>query len=290
LQNLDQMWMSEVQQIISMIAQQNAKIDWLIVDHYGLDAQWERVIRTFVQKIMVIDDLADRFHDCDLLLDQTPYQNSTTRYKNLVSSSCLQLLGLDFLMLRAEFTNKFENLTKQSAIAENILITMGGSDARNITCWLLESLKNIQIPLSIRVAVGSGCPHFDKINMVATTVTLHQMNVEQSVSNISDWMNWADLAICAGGFTTYELAFMGVPTLVISASGTQLEAAITLHKLGITKFVGEFGTISTDHIVDVLNAMIFDFKKRTELSHDAKDKIDGYGVSRVVEQILKDII
>jgi len=288
-QNSDQIWQSEVAQIISIIDRRKSKIDWLIVDHYSIDVKWESELRPFVKRIMVIDDLADRFHDCDLLLDQTPYKNLTTRYKSLVSSSCLQLLGSDYLMLRSEFTNKSKRFTKKVAIAKKILITMGGSDARNITCWLLEALEKIQTPLSIKIAIGASCPFFDKIKMLAATVTLHEVYVEQSVNNISDWMNWSDLAICAGGFTTYELAFMGTPTLVISASWTQLEAITTLHELGIIKFIGEFEAISIENMVDILNGILFNIEERIELSYHGSKKIDGYGVIRVVEQLMKDI-
>jgi UDP-2,4-diacetamido-2,4,6-trideoxy-beta-L-altropyranose hydrolase len=92
--------------------------------------------------------------------------------------------------------------------------------------------------------------------LAASKATLHEISVEQSVTNISELMLWSDLAICAGGFTTYELAFMGVPTIVISASATQLEAAIALHQLGITKFIGEFGNISMSSTVSTLSDMI----------------------------------
>jgi UDP-2,4-diacetamido-2,4,6-trideoxy-beta-L-altropyranose hydrolase len=289
LKDSDDIWRSEADQIIGIINQHKSKIDWLIIDHYGLDIKWERSLRPYVHKIMVIDDLANRLHDCDLLLDQNPYENHATRYRELVNVSCLTLLGLDYLMLRSEFTSQSKASTRQISTAKNILITMGGSDVKNITCWLIEALEHIKIPLSIRIVVGSGCPHFEKIKISATTETLHQINIKRSVTNISEWMNWADLAICAGGFTSYELAFMGVPTLVVSASSTQLEAAITLHKLGITKFIGEFGSISRDDIVAELINMILNHGQRAELSHKGKTEIDGCGVNRVVKHLLKDM-
>jgi len=279
----------ELSQVVNIINQSKLTIDWLIVDHYKLDIKWESKIRPFVNKIMVIDDLANRVHDCDLLLDQNPYNNYQHRYQDLVSNSCLQLLGLDYLMLRSEFTSKSNLHKKQTAIAQNILITMGGTDSRNITCWLIEALEYVPISLSIRIVVGAGCPHTNKIKLAASKANLHEISVEQSVTNISELMLWSDLAICAGGFTTYELAFMGVPTIVISASATQLEAAIALHQLGITKFIGEFGNIPMSSIVSELSDMIFKSEKRVELSYIGKAKIDGYGVNRVVENLLKKI-
>lgn len=279
----------ELSQIINIINQSKLIVEWLIIDHYKLDVKWESKIRPFVSKIMVIDDLANRVHDCDLLLDQNPYNNCKSRYQNLVSTSCLQLLGLDYLMLRSEFTNKLNPSNYQTAIAKNILITMGGTDSQNITCWLIESLEYLRIPLSIIIVVGAGCPHTSKIKLAASTTTLHEISVRQSVTNISELMIWSDLAICAGGFTTYELAFMGVPTIVISASPTQLEAAIALHQLGITKFIGEFGKILMSHAVKVLSEIILDVEQRIEMSRNGKSKIDGYGINRVVENLLKEI-
>jgi UDP-2,4-diacetamido-2,4,6-trideoxy-beta-L-altropyranose hydrolase len=264
-------------------------IDWLIIDHYQIDREWESAVRHSVGRILVVDDLANRLHDCDILLDQNPYCDLTSRYKTLVPSSCLQLLGLDYLMLRSEFISKSNCFIKESEIATNILITMGGTDEKNITSLVLNALSkaNIQVPLSIRVAVGSGCPHFDIIKKVSNTVKTHQILIERQISNISEWMEWSDLAICGGGFTSYELAFMGVPTFVITTSPTQLEAATTLNRLKINQFIGEFKTLSMDDLVENLIYAIFNSQNRMELSLNAKKKIDGQGVDRVVNQLMK---
>src|SRR5690554_1589336 len=86
----------------------------LVVDHYALDTEWEKLLRPVADRIMVIDDLADRAHDCDILLDQNYYQNRERRYEGLVPPHCLQFLGPGFALLRPEFREARRNLRRQN--------------------------------------------------------------------------------------------------------------------------------------------------------------------------------
>lgn len=100
--------------------------NWLIVDHYGIDAAWEEYQKSVVSQIMVIDDLADRVHSCDVLLDQNLYTDMESRYSNKVPVECQQLLGLRYVLLRDEFIKQRENLKAGDGSVRNILVFFGG--------------------------------------------------------------------------------------------------------------------------------------------------------------------
>ena len=79
------------------------KFDSLIVDHYKLDHKWENKMRKFAEKIIVIDDLANRKHDCDFLIDQNLYEDNESRYEELVNKNTIKLLSPKYAIIKEEF-------------------------------------------------------------------------------------------------------------------------------------------------------------------------------------------
>ena len=142
---LESSWQNDVEETISVT--QGA--DWLIVDHYAIDERWEKKIRPHVKKIMLIDDLADRKHDCDLLLDQNYYQDMQTRYDGLCSAQ--KLLGPNYALLRPEFKELRKAIKPRSEI-RRILISFGGVDADDYTLKSLEQLKDFAGEVDVVVA------------------------------------------------------------------------------------------------------------------------------------------
>ena len=120
---------------------QSVQPDWLIVDHYALDERWQKEMRPFCQKIMVIDDLADRQHDCDLLLDQTFGRNSED-YKPFVPEHCQVLCGAEYALLRPEFAQwrAYSLKRRENGQLEHLLINLGGVDKDNISTQILQAL------------------------------------------------------------------------------------------------------------------------------------------------------
>jgi UDP-2,4-diacetamido-2,4,6-trideoxy-beta-L-altropyranose hydrolase len=115
--------------------------DWLVVDHYGIDWRWEVAMRPATRQILVIDDLANRVHDCDVLVDQNYYLELSSRYDKLVPFGCRKLLGPRFLLLRPEFKETKLSLHRQIGNVKRILISFGGTDETNVTCMSLRKLK-----------------------------------------------------------------------------------------------------------------------------------------------------
>ena len=131
----------DAHETIEILGNIRGDINWMIVDHYALDEQWERLMRPHCMQIMVIDDVADRAHDCDILLDQNLYENAATRYKNLIHGQCRLLLGPKYSLIREEFIQEQKFIKIRNGRIRNILIFYGGVDQSNETLKAINSIR-----------------------------------------------------------------------------------------------------------------------------------------------------
>ena len=115
---------------------------WVVVDHYALDVRWETAVRSAARGLLVIDDLADRPHDCDLLLDQNYYADKDARYVGLVPDRCELLLGPRYALLREEFLAARLGVRTRTGPATRLLVCFGGMDADNFTARALDALAD----------------------------------------------------------------------------------------------------------------------------------------------------
>ena len=157
------------------------EIDWLIVDHYGLDWQWESAIRDSVNRILVIDDLVDRAHDCDALSDCV-YGRMVDDYKSLVPMECKLLLGTKYAPLSPELLNCREYALERRLNfqgVKKILVSLGGTDKSNLTGEVLNQLVRLELPdnIEIEVVVGLGFAHLKrlKIKLLHYLLEFHRM-------------------------------------------------------------------------------------------------------------------
>ncbi|GIN74768.1 UDP-2,4-diacetamido-2,4,6-trideoxy-beta-L-altropy ranose hydrolase [Bacillus sp. J14TS2] len=211
-------------------------IDLLIVDHYGLDTNWEQRMKKNVKHLMVIDDLADRRHDCDILLDQN-IQNHPGRYKGLVSESCKQLLGTDYLLLREEFIEMANNIQIRKGDIKNILVFFGGSDPQHLTLKTVDILQKISFQnCHIHVVVGSSNPQRNQIKKKCSEEEGYVYYCQ--IDYMAQLMKQADLAIGAGGATTWERIFLGLPSLTAVTADNQLELTKNIEREGLTISLG----------------------------------------------------
>lgn len=135
-------------------------IDLLVVDSYAIDYEWESMLHPYVKQIMVIDDLANRKHDCEILLDQNFYLNKEERYNGLVPEDCKLYLGPKFALLREEFYITKEHLRKRNGSINNILVFFGGSDLTNETEKAIKAIKSLNKPdIKVNVVVGFSNKH-----------------------------------------------------------------------------------------------------------------------------------
>lgn len=231
LNNLEgyQKWLTvsqqfDVEQTIQILTDLDISIDLLVIDSYAIDIEWENKIRPYVKKIMVIDDLANRKHDCDILLDQNFYLNMEERYNGLVPINCKLFLGPRYVILREEFYEVKKHLRHRNGNIKNIFVFFGGIDITNETMKTLRAIILLkQKDIVVNVVVGKNNPYKESIEKFCRKYD--NINYYCQVDNMAELMNEADLAIGAGGTTTWERCFLGLPSLVIAVAENQIEIA-----------------------------------------------------------------
>lgn len=213
-------------------------IEMLVIDSYAIDEVWEKQIRPFVGKVMVIDDLANRKHDCEILLDQNFYLDKDKRYQGLVPQACRLLLGPRHALLREEFYAARAHLRNRDGTIHNILVFYGGSDLTNETMKALQAIVRIDgcNRLTVNVIVGVSNPHRDEIK--AFCLQYEFLHYYCQVDNIAEFMSEADLSIGAGGTTTWERCFLGLPTIVTAIAENQVKICEDCEKAGYIVYLG----------------------------------------------------
>ena len=230
-------------------------VDWLIVDHYAIDARWEQALRPLCRKMMVIDDLADRPHDCDVLLDQNFFLDCERRYNGLIPPSCTRLLGPQYALLRPEFAEARKRLKPRSGKVSRLFIFFGGSDPENVTGLVLETMSFPEFRhLEIDVVLGGSNPHRAEIEKQIATRPRSRLYIQ--VENMAELMAQADLALGAGGCTTWERLCLGLPSLVITVAENQVLFTKDLHQEGFLTWLGGGETIGPDDIRPALVKLI----------------------------------
>ncbi len=261
--------------------------DWLVVDHYGLDASWEAQLLNALAggkatpKLLAIDDLADRPHQADLLLDQNFFGACCDqRYQGLVPSHCRQLLGPHYALLGPEYA-QLHPLVPVRTDVRRVLVFFGGVDPDNLTGRTIEALTDPTLAhLAVDVVLGRQSPHRQAVaDLVAQRpfTTLHG-----PLPSLAGLIARADLAIGAGGATTWERACLKLPSLVVAIAENQRPFAEALHQAGHLQLLGEAATVSGAQISSALLPWVADPHQ-----HDSGcDLTDGMGTSRLALAML----
>jgi UDP-2,4-diacetamido-2,4,6-trideoxy-beta-L-altropyranose hydrolase len=229
---LGESWQTDADQTKQVLTERH--FDWLVVDHYALDARWETAMRSVTKNMMVIDDLADRQHNCDVLLDQTLARKESA-YQPLVPEHCTLLCGSAYAMLRPEFSHwrAYSLQRRQQPVLKNILINLGGVDQDNITGKVLTQLAQCTLPVDINIIVvlGITAPYFTTVSAQAKQMPF-KTEVKTQVTNMAEMMANSDLAIGAAGTTAWERCCLGLPALMFVLAPNQLQVAEALRANG----------------------------------------------------------
>lgn len=255
--------------------------DWVIVDHYAIDKAWHKSLKPVYRKLMVIDDLADRRHSCDILLDQT-YGRKTIDYEHLIPEKCRTLLGSHYALLRPEFARwrKYSLQRRSGTELKQLIITMGGVDIGNYTCKILKMISAINLPkdMVIIVVMGETSPHRSEVESMAKTMS-YSTKIKVNVNNMAELMAKSDLAIGAAGSTTWERCCLGLPSIQMVIADNQKKIAELLEKAGVIKLLSD-----VQMLPEVLNPPLAWMPR---LSLMARQVCDGNGVNRVLEALLE---
>ncbi|MGE7910997.1 UDP-2,4-diacetamido-2,4,6-trideoxy-beta-L-altropyranose hydrolase [Lysinibacillus xylanilyticus] len=247
-------WEKDVKETIDVLRQHNVKK--LIIDHYSIDIKWEQAARAFTKEIIIIDDLANRQHDCDILLDQNFYLNMETRYKGLVPYATKMLLGPAHVLLREEFMEARGRIKPFNGKVERLFIFFGGSDPTNETEKVLLAIKPIidQSEILVDVVVGNSNPNRVKIKQLCNKI--ENAHYHCQIDNIAELMAQADLAIGAGGATILERIFLQLPSIIIVVADNQLQTTLDVCSTGSAKYIGKSKEYTKWNLVSTLNTLM----------------------------------
>ena len=262
----------------------NQKFDWLIVDHYGLDRVWETHIRPYTHKLVVIDDLANRPHECDILLDQNYALDGNGRYRTWVPERCDLLLGPRYALLHPEYARHRETMAPRGGDIKRLFVFMGGADNANITGKVLDALSVAPLKqLEADVFIG---PNFIYKNEVTRQANARPNTfIHGPRPHLADLMATADIAIGAGGGATWERLCMGLPSLVLSIADNQVPACEALSSSGLIRYIGNAYKLDAAAIESALLSALAEPEQLRALSNRNQALVDGRGADRVAETL-----
>ena len=259
-------------------AVQEVNWDWLIVDHYALDFRWESRVRQVAKKVLAIDDIADRRHDCDILLDQNFYADMESRYRGKVPAHCELLLGPRYALLRAEFRSMHEQIRPRTGNVRSILIFFGGMDAGNFTGRAIAALAEIDLRgIRVDVVIGAQHPNRQQIEMECAG---RGYACHVQTDRMAELMAAADMAVGAGGIAVWERCCLGLPTLAIGTAENQERQLADAAEAGLVYTPdgrGELERVIAQHV----DALLSNAHLRALLSANGIRMVTGRGANDV---------
>ncbi len=256
----------------------------LVVDHYGIDWRWERALRSSVGKVLVIDDLADRRHECDILTDSLAVDNASDRYAHLVDSGTRLLLGPRFAVLRKEFLRQRASVPARDGHIKKILVTFGGVDEQGYAARAVRALRPIlDDDVVIDVVVGAGGRHVVDVQKICAADPNVRVHID--CVNIAELMRSADLGIGGGGGTAWERACMGLPSIVAAIAPNQNGVARALSD-ALCGLLVSAGDDFDATLVSVVGVLLNQPALVKALGANGAQLVDGRGTERLVRELL----
>ena len=257
-------WKRDAKDIIHILLKKKPK--WLIIDHYAIDFNWENLVKSFMDiNIMVIDGLANRKHNCEILLDHTYSNNGKLKWDGLVPSNCKLLLGTKYTLLRPEFIKAKKNLRKRTGKIRRILVAFGGSDELNITVKALEAIISFKkSKIFVDVVVGKNNRYITQIQKLCNKSKSIVLHIQSS--NIAKLMSKADLSIGAGGTMLWERCYLGLPSIIVSIAKNQVRQSQAVNSYGAGIDLGLYRKNIKVKIIKELKNLLKNKKKNISIS------------------------
>lgn len=228
--------------------------DWLVVDHYSLGEAWEANMRAGFKHIFVIDDLANRRHNCDFLLDQNLFPASQVRYACLVPAHCRLFCGPNYALLRKEFWEAKRVLHKDYSCVKTILVSFGGTDPTHETLrflsWWSKQDENAY-PQHLVVVIGKQC--LDKKEVLQLGKKIENIEIHVQTDKMAQLICSADISVGAGGITIWERCYLGLPSAVVVVAENQRQVSAAAAAAGVVLALGEKGNADFSRIRDLID-------------------------------------
>lgn len=277
-------WTQDSKQTLAAV--QTIKPDLLVIDHYAIDSRWEEVLRPHVRRLMVIDDLADRRHLCDFLLDQNWFGDDTSRrYQGMVSDHCVSMLGPGYALLKPEYATLRNLMPPRDGEVRRVLVFMGGSDPTNETGKVIDALAQPGLEHLV-VDVVLGVNHPDPKRIASKAEARLATHLHSGLPSLAGWMARADLMISGGGSTSWERMCLGLPAIVISIAENQAATSKAMMEAGYIDFLGDRSEVEVQRIAAAVRRCLADSSRLQWMSCISQDLVSGSGAERVCEIVL----
>ncbi|WP_088071941.1 UDP-2,4-diacetamido-2,4,6-trideoxy-beta-L-altropyranose hydrolase [Gottfriedia luciferensis] len=281
-------WKTDVIQTVGIISKVTTNY-CLLIDHYAIDSNWEKLFYSYTGKqIIVIDDLANRSHFCNILLDQN-ITNNKERYDDLVPINCVKFIGIEYVILRTEFYVEKQKVKERDGKIRRILVFFGGSDPTN------ETLKTIQIlkkpaysDIHIDIVVGNTNLNKELIKSLCDNVPNFYFHCQ--ISYIAKLMRLADISIGAAGTTTWERCYLGLPTLTIETAENQNDITNIANDIGVICNLGKSSLVTKERIEQELNFLMQNPMKVIKMSQKALGLMGGNKLNNFIERVVECLI
>ena len=256
------------------------KFDIIVIDHYEINSAYEEKCANYVSKVVVIDDVANRKHFCDFLIDQN-LGREVADYKNYVPSKCKLLLGSSYFLLREDFLKKrYRKKNKNYESQLKIFVCFGASDFHDITSKVILICDQLKFKFQLIIVMSSMSPNLTKIKSIALK---NPKNIKLYIDtqNVKELMESSDFAIGACGVTAWERCYLGLPSICIITAPNQNFIYDNLLKKGLIIGAGAWNNLSKNDLLNQIILLSLDLKLRNNISSNCKNLIDGLGPSRV---------
>lgn len=256
---------------------------WLILDGYPFDTSYQTCMRNLGFRLCVIDDMAHlRAYDADVILNQNP-SAALLRYQ--CPPYTVLLLGAEYALLRRQFRDLPQSTKKIAPVARQLLVTFGGSDTHRQLRKVLDALAQIT-DAALTVKIVGGTRDLSR-EMGGGLLSRHTIEFLPNVTRMVDLMQQCDMALCAAGSTTLELAYLGVPMLVTSIADNQLGIMDGLAQSGAALALGRHEEVTAAQMATQLDRILADPGCRQQMSRAGQALVDGLGPNRVLSVLLK---
>jgi len=277
-------WERDVEETRAILGNNRIHLDWLIVDGYSFDCRWEEGCRAWADRIMVIDDMANRQHDCDLLLDQNYMKNYESRYEKWTPPRCRKLLGPQYALLRGEFRKLRMSRLWIDKPLKKASIFFSAADSENETEKALRAVEELgEVIGSVDVIVGAANVRKERIREICAALGNAEFYCQ--VENMAYLMSTADFAMGAAGSSTWERCCLGLPAVVTVLSADQSGIAEALNEYGAVHNLGWFFNVDVQDYVRAIRTLSAEEMK--SMAERGMSLVDGLGSRRVVGELLK---
>jgi spore coat polysaccharide biosynthesis predicted glycosyltransferase SpsG/RimJ/RimL family protein N-acetyltransferase len=256
----------------------------VVLDGYHFSGAFQRRLRQEGVRVLAVDDNGHAGHyAADLVLNQNLHATEDL-YRDREPYTGL-LLGTRFALLRREF-GKWRGWKREvPEVGRKVLVTLGGSDPDGVTLKVIEALGQVRLPgLEAVVVVGGGKPQLGELETLTQKVA-GTVRLRSNITNMPEAMAWADVAVAAGGTTTWERAMLGLPSLVVVLADNQKDLAEASEQIGIGWNLGWHQSLSEVALAGALRRLLEDAPARAAMAREGPERVDGLGAGRVVARL-----